>query len=239
MNHPILSSIGRSATWISAWAAVSLAPVLAIAAPAHDAAHGGHGGHEAAHDNGIVWVSDIFGNEGKTGLLFTLINFGLLLYLLDKLLFSKLRASTRAKHETVKSELARATEAHQEAKSMVEDYRTKLDGLAKESEALMAEAKERAESDRKRIIDAANREAEQIRTSAIAAAERDAESHRRRLEAEVVDRAVERAEKLIRERIGAPDQARMVDAYVGHIATVDFSGAGKAKAAPTTEGGAS
>lgn len=210
-----------------AWSYVLLSPALALAAPHAQSGHAPTGdAHHEAH-SGIVWVSDIVGNTGKTGLLFILFNFAVLMYLLEKILFSKLRAKTRDKHETVKTELAHATEAHREAKSMVTDYRAKLDGLAKQGEALLEEARERAEADRKRIIEAAEREAEQIRTSATAAAERDADAHRRRLEGEVIDRAMKDAEALIRQRIRANDQRTMVEDYVSRLTSVDLSGHGK------------
>lgn len=197
----------------------------------HAEEHAGSHGHE----EGIVWVSDVFGNEGKTGLLFILFNFAVLLYLLNRILFKPLRERTHAKHAAVKSELEHATAAHEEARAMVDEYRDKLDGLNKEAESLMKDARERAEADRKRIIEAAEREAEQIKAAAQAAAERDAESHRSRLEAEVVDRAVERAEKILRERIGPADQRTMVDDFVARLGTVDFSGG---KSSSASSGGA-
>lgn len=233
---------------VAAVACVYLAPIVALAAPGahapaaeasrhadsavaeHAAEHSGH-----AEPDGIVWVSDVFGNEGKTGLLFILFNFAVLLYLLNRILFKPLRERTHAKHAAVKSELEEATAAHKEARSMVDEYRDKLDGLNKEAESLMKDARERAEADRKRIIEAAEREAEQIKAAAKAAAERDAESHRSRLEAEVVDRAVERAEKILRERIGPADQRTMVDDFVARLGTVDFSGG---KSSSASSGGA-
>jgi len=220
---------------MAAVACVHLAPVMAFAAPAGEhGAHAaeGHGGGHGGHEEGIVWVSDVFGNTGKTGLLFTLINFAILLFLLNKILFKPLRERTHAKHATVKGELDEATAAHKEARAMVDDYRDKLDGLSKEAESLMKDARERAEADRKRIIEAAEREAEQIKASAKAAAEREAESHRTRLEAEVVDRAVDRAEKILRERIGPADQRTMVDDFVSRLGSVDFSGGASSSATP-------
>ena len=202
---------------IGAALAVYLFPLIAAASPAAESHGGEHGG-------GIVWVSDVFGNEGKTGLIFILINFGVLLYLLERILFKPLRRRTAEKHDAIKAELDAATKAHAEAKAMVSEYRRRLDGLAEEAKALLAEAREKAEADRQRIIEAAEREAKQIKESAAAAAAREAEALRRQIEAEVVDQAVARAEKIIVESINASDQRRMVDDYVGHLTQVDFSG---------------
>jgi len=177
--------------------------------PAHG---GGHG-----HEGGIEWITPLFGSEGKIGLVWMLINFAVLLWLLEKLLFSKLRARTAVKHDSIKSELDKAKAARKEAETVLADVRGKLDGLDKTVAEVLAEAKSRAEGDRTRILAAAEQEATRIRAAARASAEREAESRRRQLEAEIVDRAVARAEELVRARIDMVDQKRMVDEFVGQI----------------------
>ncbi len=196
----------------TALALVALAPSLALASPE------GHGG-------GIEWISPVFGNlDGKLGLVWAFINFAALLWILEKMLFSRLRARTRDKHDTVKSEIDKATEARTEAESLLSEFRGKLDKLDDEVDSLMKDAKAKAEADRKRIIEAAEREAEQIRAAAKASAEREAASRRRQLEAEIVDRAIERAEALLRSKISPTDQSGMVDRYVDQLGQVDFGG---------------
>jgi ATP synthase F0 subunit b len=217
------------ATWL-ALANLALANV-ALAAPAHgEAAPAAHGaapaaGHEAAHGGGIEWISPVFGNTGKTGLLWILINFAVLMWLLEKLLFSKLRASTARKSDEIKSQLDRASAAREQAEGVMKDVRARLSRMDGEVEEILAEARSRAAADRSRIIAAAEAEAERIRQSAIAAAEREGELRRRQLEKEIVDRAVARAEVLLRERIGAADQVRMVDDYIRQAASAPLGAA--------------
>lgn len=216
-----------------AWASLSLGatallmwPVTASAEPAS------HPGMPDAiemplgeeHGGGIEWVTPIFGGTGKLGLLWILVNFAVLMYLLEKLLFSKLRASTARKHEDAKTELDRATTAREKAEATLAEYETRLQKLETEISELLAEAKTRAEADRTRIVEEAKVEAEQIKAAARAAAEREAESMRRDLEAEVVDRAVARAEALIKQQIGPSDQRAMVDDFIGRLAGVELSG---------------
>jgi F-type H+-transporting ATPase subunit b len=182
------------------------------------AEHGGGHGHEG----GIEWITPLFGSDGKVGLVWMLINFAVLLWLLEKLLFSKLRARTAVKHDTIKAELDKAKAARKEAETVLSDVRGKLDGLDKTVAEILAEAKARAEADRKRVIEGAEQEAARIKAAAKASAERDAESRRRQLETEIVDRAVARAEELIRSRIDVMDQKRMVDEFVGQIPKADL-----------------
>lgn len=197
---------------IALLAAVALVPTVANASPEAE----GHGG--------IEWISPVFGGTGKLGLIWIIINFLVLVWILNRLLFQPLIKRTRDKHDTVKSEIDRATTAREEAQAVLAEYREKLDKLDDEIGELMASAKERAEADRKRIIADAERQAEQIKASATAAAEREAAARRRQLEAEIVDRAVERAEALLRQKITPADQRGMVDRYVDQIGSVDFGG---------------
>jgi F-type H+-transporting ATPase subunit b len=101
----------------------------------------------------------------------------------------------------------------------------RLDG---EIEELMADAKKRADADRAAIIAQAEEEAERIKASAQAAAEREAASRRRAIENEIVDRAVERAEQVIRQRISPSDQSRMLDDYVGQLDRIELGAQRKA-----------
>lgn len=208
---------------LAVWSIASVAMAAPHAAPAkaEPAAHGGgHGGHEG----GIEWVTPLFGSDGKIGLLWMLINFAALMWVLEKLLFSKLRARTAVKHDAIKSELDKAKSARKEAETVLADVRGKLDGLDKTVAEILAEAKTRAESDRKRVLEAAEAEAARIKAAAKASAERDAESRRRQLETEIVDRAVARAEELIRARIDVMDQKRMVDEFVAQVPKAELGG---------------
>lgn len=218
----------KSVIALAVWSVASIAMAAPHADPSkatgpapEPAAHGGHG-----HEGGIEWITPLFGSEGKIGLLWMLINFAALMWLLEKLLFSKLRARTAVKHDAIKSELDRAKSARKEAETVLADVRGKLDGLDKTVAEILAEAKTRAESDRKRVLEHAEAEAERIKAAAKASAERDAESRRRQLEAEIVDRAVARAEELIRARIDVMDQKRMVDEFVAQVPKAELGAGG-------------
>lgn len=179
--------------------------------------------HGDEHGGGLVWVSwPPWGDHGKTGVVWLFINFAILMYILERLLFRKLRARTAEKHDLIKAELTRATEARSEAESLIAEYRGRMSRLDGEIEELMADAKKRADADRAAIIAAAEEEAERIKASATAAAEREAASRRRHIENEIVERAVERAEQLIRQRIAPADQSRMVDDYIGQLEKVEL-----------------
>lgn len=204
------------ATGAAAAAAVLVTLALPLVAMAAPEAHG--------DGAGIEWVTPIIGHTGKLGLLWSFLNFAVLLWILEKILFKPLRNRTRDKHDTVKAEIDKASAARQEAEGVLAEYRGRLERLDAEIAELMADAKAKAEADRTRIIATAKREAEQITSSARAVAEREAAGRRRQLEAEIVERAVARAEALLRAKLTPADQRGMVDRYVEQLSTVDFGG---------------
>jgi F-type H+-transporting ATPase subunit b len=172
---------------------------------------------------GIEWITPIINNgPGKMGLLWMLINFVVLLFILEKLLFKPLRNRTAAKHDAIKAELDRAQTARKEAETLIAEYKARLERLQAEIDELTEDAKERAESDRKRIVAAAQEEAARIEAAAKAGAEREADARRRQIEAEVVERAIARAEELLRKGIGGEDHRRMTDEYVDKLARVQL-----------------
>jgi F-type H+-transporting ATPase subunit b len=196
---------------------------IAAASPATPPPHAEGAGGEAL-SGGVEWVTPILGHDGKTGLLWILVNFAVLMWVLERLLFSKLRARQAHQHDLVKTELSRATAARGEAEALISEYRGRLDRLDDEIVELTAEAERRAEADRASIIAAAKAEAERIQASAKQTAEREAEIRRRRIENEIVDRAVERAETLLRQKFTPADQDRMVGDYIQDISALQVGG---------------
>jgi F-type H+-transporting ATPase subunit b len=230
------SILSRRAATASAFAASFILPAIAFAAPEHGAAEAGHGDAHGAHDGGIVFFNNPFAGEEKTGIIWLLINFAALMFILNKLLFQPLKRKTAAKHDDIKSSLEKATAAHKEAESIISEYRGRMEKLDDEIAELKANAKARAEADRKNIIEAAQAEAARIKDAATSAAERDAESRRKALENEILDRALERAEAAIRKTIAATDQRRMADDYVKSLGGVKLGAPGQATTTSSTGG---
>lgn len=236
-----IHAIHRDLTRVSAVVASFLLPAIAYAAAPEHATAEGHGG---GHDEGLVFFNNPIGGEGKTGLVWLFINFAVLMFIVNKLLFVPLRRKTAAKHDNIKASLEKATAAHKEAQSIIAEYRGRMEKLDDEIVELKADAKKRAENDRKSIIEAAEAEAARIKAAATAAAERDAEGRRKALENEILDSALERAEAAIRKTIAAADQRRMVDDYVQGLAGMNLGSPGKttttpaSSTTPATPGGA-
>jgi F-type H+-transporting ATPase subunit b len=226
----------RSVLSLSVAAYLLLGETLAWASPegghgheADAAAHGG--GHGAAHPGGLDYVlsSDFWlhwptKEDSRTGFLYICINFVVLMFILNKILFKNLVAANRDKSDSIKLDLERASEARSRAEALVAKYESRLAALTDEIAGIRKTAEEQAQKEGERIVAEAKEEAEKIKRSAADAAEREGVRRQREIEAEVVDRAMAKAEQAIRQSFGDADQRRLVDAYVSEIGTADLTG---------------
>jgi F-type H+-transporting ATPase subunit b len=215
---------------IAAFALTSMGPLsIALASPPH-AEEAGHGaGHGAeGHATGIKWLGDGFlggpGADGRTGFLIILINFVVLMMILNKILFRNLKLANAEKSDTIRLELERATRARSEAESLVQQYETKLAALEAEVASIRAAANASAEAERARIIADAHEQANTIKLAAERAAEREATRFRVEIEREIVEQAMARAEASIRASFGPADQRRLVDAWVDEVSATTIGG---------------
>lgn len=201
LSTPLMSAGAAIAWTTSAWAA---------------------GGGE--HGGGFKIFGGAESIGAPTGLIYILLNFFVLFLILNKILFKPLRLRNAAKHERIRTDLERATTARSEAEELVNRCKVRLDKVAIEVEEIRATAKRQAEDEAADILAKARDDAEKIRANAKASVERESLAARRRLEAEVSEHAIARAEASIRESFGADDQARMVDAYVSELGQMGVIG---------------
>ncbi|KIG12307.1 ATP synthase F0 sector subunit b [Enhygromyxa salina] len=228
-----MNALNKYTSGIAAFALVWLAPLaVALASPPHgEAEHAaGHAAdHGAEHAGGIKWLGDGFlggpGEDGRTGFLIILINFVVLMLVLNKLLFQNLRRSNAEASDVIRLELERATKARAEAEALVLEYETKLSALESEIVEIRAHAVQSAEAEHARILADAAEQAEKVKVAATRAAEREAARFRAELEREIVDQAMQRAEQAIRASFGGTDQRRLVDAWVEEVSSATIGGA--------------
>lgn len=200
------------------------------AAESQDEAHAqGHDEHAAGEHSGSTyadlpgffnWPND---EDPRPGLGFLIINFAVLLGLLELVLFRNLRGMHADKRAAIKDQLDKASAARKEAEKIIAEYRGKVDSLDEEVESLMSQAQKRAEDDYERILDEAKVEAEKIKAAARAQAEREAKMRVAKIEAELVDQALAAAEKALRQQFGAAEQRKSIDDYVTEIADADLT----------------
>lgn len=204
-----LQGAGSVAGFVSTWLFVQ----VASASPA-----GGHGEAAGGHGAGITWFNWPGVEDQRVGFAYLIINFLVLAFLIHRLIIRKLVADNAARHDTIKTQVTAAQQAMAEAESVLSDYKRRVDRLDQETREILEQARVSAETDRQRLIAEARTEVERFKAQAQAAIQREVQTRRQEVEAEVLDRAISRAEALLRARFTDADQVRMVDDYAVEVA---------------------
>jgi F-type H+-transporting ATPase subunit b len=171
---------------------------------------------------GIEWWGDGPADDGKTAIIILVINFLVLMWVLNKLLFKNLRSMNAEVSDAIRLELEKATTARANAETLMREYEAKLGALETEISDIRSQARSSAEAEYQRIIGEANEQATKIKSAAERAGEREALRRRAELEREVIDQALSRAETAIRGSFGGADQRRLVDAWVDEVGNADL-----------------
>ncbi|HXU04879.1 MAG TPA: ATP synthase F0 subunit B [Polyangia bacterium] len=180
------------------------------AAGEHGEGAGEHGeAHEPAHEPSI---------DGKR-LAFQVLNFGVLVFLLVKFGGPAVSKALLARHQQIKSDLASAAEVRAAAEARFEKQEKRLASLEHEIAAITASIKQEAEAEKVRLIALAEERARRIREESEFIIEQQIKQAEEDLRREVAAAAVALAEKIVRSQLGPGDQQRMIDAFVGDIAT--------------------
>jgi F-type H+-transporting ATPase subunit b len=169
-------------------------------------AHGeGHGEHEAPSIN--------FKTLG-----WQLFNFALLIGILVKFGGPAVNKALQARSQQIKTDLASAAEARTAAQARFERQEKRLAALEQEIGAITAGIKQEAEAEKQRLIAMAEDRARRIREESEFIIEQQVKQAEEDLRREVAAAAVALAEKIVRTQMGAGDQQRLIDSFVGDIA---------------------
>lgn len=180
---------------------------------------GAHTGEHGIHHDGITLFNWPSAEDPRIGLGYLLINFVVLAFLIHRLILRKLVDDNAVRHAEIKRQVEDAATSLAEARSMLADYKTRMDRVDQESQQLLEQARRAAEADRVRLISEAELEVERYKATAMAAAQREVGLRRAELEGEVIDRAIARAAEIVSARFTDADHVRLVDDYAVELAT--------------------
>jgi F-type H+-transporting ATPase subunit b len=192
-------------------AAPALAQHAQPAASAEHAADGGHGA-EAVHGSPILYT------------VARLVNFAVLAGTLVYFLRSPLKSYLGDRGRQIRADLVRAAEMRASAAAQAAAIEQKMAALPGELDALRRQGAEEVAAEEARIRQAA--EAERARLLEQARREIDAQLKlaERQLVAHTADLAVGIAAARVKSTITAADQARLVDQYLGRLASAPAAG---------------
>lgn len=145
------------------------------------------------------------------------VNLVILLLLIVKFAGKGVKAALAARSAAVTHEIDAASKLHAEAQAMLDEYQAKMDGLQTELNTIKTQYREQGEAEKARLIAEGKAEAERLKADAERAAQNEFARVRARLESEVVDRAIDAAEELIKARMTPADQRRLTAEYLSRL----------------------
>lgn len=189
-------------------------------ARAEEEIHGGAG--SARTDTAAEHVEAEHGEEGapaidpkKLGL--QILNFGVLVFILVKFGGGAINKMLRGRHEQLKADLASAAELRSAAEAKLKKQEARLSSLENEIAEMRRNLKAEAEAEKVRLIAASEERAARIKAETAFLIEQQVRDADLRLRRESADAALKIAEEILKRSIGAADQQRLVEAFVGDV----------------------
>lgn len=146
-----------------------------------------------------------------------LFNFGLLLIILAKWGAPAARQAAEKRSDEIKNALDEAARLRAQAKTKLDEYNTKLRAAEAEMTKLVDDMRADAESEKKRIIAAAEAQAAALKKDAEERIAAEIGRARYELQLEVVAAAATVAERMLRDQASPTDHAAMVTAFVDNV----------------------
>lgn len=117
----------------------------------------------------------------------------------------------------IKDQLVALEEKKKAAEARLAEYDAKMAELDKEAEVLLAEYVKQGEDAKARILKEAEVAAEKMKEQASKNIEYEFLQAKAELKAQIVEKALAKAETIIKERINSADQEKLVDEYLAKV----------------------
>jgi F-type H+-transporting ATPase subunit b len=152
-------------------------------------------------------------------MLWTLLAFGITLFLLNKLAFPRIAEALDRRRMAIQESIDAANRAKQDADELLEEYRARLREAREQAEDIVVRARRAGD----KLAEETKAQASKQREELLAAARRDIEHETRRaleeLRREVADLTVTATEKITRKSLTEEDHRRLIE---DALAEVDF-----------------
>jgi F-type H+-transporting ATPase subunit b len=145
------------------------------------------------------------------------VNLALLLAVIIYFARKPIKAFFGDRRTQIQDELRRAAELKAEAETRYADWQRRLTDLDAELDTIRATARERADTERERIVADAEAAAERIRRDAHAAVEQELRRARERLREEASELAIEIAAERLEQQLTDDDRSRLLDEFVQRV----------------------
>lgn len=168
---------------------------------------GNSGEHAQAHESKGWVATDTY----------RVMNFTVLAAALFFLLRKPLAKGLNARTAGIRDQLSDLEARKNEAEAQLAAYTEKLAKLDQEAERLVAEYIRQGNEAKERILQEAELAAEKLEAQALRNIEHEFKTAKAKLQEDILEKALAKAEEIIRERITAEDQDRLVDEYLEKV----------------------
>ena len=148
---------------------------------------------------------------------YRVMNFTVLAVALFFLLRKPLAKGLGARTAGIRDQLSGLEARKKEAEARLAAYTEKLAELDQEAERLVAEYVRQGNEAKERILLEAEQAAEKLEAQALRNIEHEFKTAKIKLQADILEKALVKAEEIIQERITAEDQDRLVDEYLEKV----------------------
>jgi F-type H+-transporting ATPase subunit b len=194
--------------------ALALFAVFALAAPALAAdAHAGEGG------GGMLDKLKFTGIKRWDLGLYTLIVFGILMFVLAKFAWPKISKGLAAREEKILGALEQAKQDRAEAEARLAEAKKQLAEAAQQASAILAEARKDAEALKVAETEKGAKEAQADRERARREIDAKIETMRKELQQELVQLATLMASKALRRQVTIQNQQELLDESIAELKT--------------------
>ncbi|MBU1168370.1 MAG: ATP synthase F0 subunit B [Proteobacteria bacterium] len=144
-------------------------------------------------------------------------NFAVLMGALFFLLKKPVADALSGRIVAIKTQLEELEAKKNEAEKTLAEYEKKIATLEDEAGQIITQYKEQGEAAKKRILEAAAASAEKLADQAKRNIETEFKVAKQKLQAEMMTKALEKAEELVKKSISSDDQDRLVDEYLEKV----------------------
>ena len=184
--------------------------------------------------NGLVLAAAEAGGEEEGGsflvtpdiglMIWTLLVFGLTLFLLSKLAFPRIAESLDRRQKAIEESIDAAERTRTEADQLLAEYRERLTAARQQADEIVARARKAGEQQEADAVNAGKQRREEL----LEQARKDIETETRRaiqeIRAEVADLTILATEKVTRKTLTDEDQRRLVEEAVAELDFAALSG---------------
>ena len=186
----------------SAWCSVGTALGIVLVAAVAWAAGGGEEVDTKAQLIDFAW---------------RIVNFIILLYILYKLMWKKMKSFFAGRREGIKASLEEAEVVKADAEKKFKEYDEKIKKAEEEIQGISAMIKDQGEEEKKRIIADAERASVKMKEDAKARMEQELKKAKNELRLEASELAVQMAEDILKKKVTKEDHESMVREYLDRM----------------------